>query len=945
MDILTPWREIVSPHSDVLRGTFLQSEFAADISRVYDGTAAEEYQNPALFFQRTFITEGMKQLLLSVLQRLSGKGGEPVIQLQTAFGGGKTHTLLAVYHLATAQCAASDMPGVPALLDDAGLPELPRARMAVLDGIRMSPNQAWRHGDTEIRTLWGELAWQLGGRDGLALVADSDRAGTSPGKDVLETLLRQAAPCVVLMDEAVAYLRQFAETPLTGGTFASNLSFVQALTEAMKGVPDAVLLASLPESRTEAGDVNGQRALEALSHTFGRVQALWKPVGAEEAFEVVRRRLFADVQDRSRADAVCRAFADFYVEHASSFPQETQESHYAERLRAAYPIHPEVFDRLYEDWSSLDHFQRTRGVLKFMAKVIHRLWKDNNSDPLIMPGSLPLYDTGTRADIIYYLPPGWDPVVDKDIDGENAQPAQLDVNNPRFGNIQSCRRVARTIFLGSAPSGTLGSGNVYRGIDEKRIFLGAALPSAALAVFRDSLLRLQDKLYYLNSGNDKFWFNVRPNLRREMEDRKSRYAMEQTLPFIRGVLSREVRKGMFAGVHVFAPGSDIPDDEQLRLVILPPRDAYSRTVGSNALTAAQDILEKRGDAPRSNRNRLIFLAPEYDAIARLVEQIKSCLAWESIIHDSEEERLVLDTLQIKNARKSAESAGQVARCSVLEAFRWLLVPYCGKDNLAAVLWERISLPSGTASLREEIERQLRENELVIESWAPIHLRTEMQNWFWRNGDTEKRAAEVWQSFCQYLYLPRLSSKGVFVQTIQKGAASRDFFGLAQGRDGDQLSGFSFGKPCIVDLDASLLLLSPESAAAYELREPPDIDALRPQPSEKPVPGGSGGSSKSGNGGTAAGETAGTGSTPGSRAAGPVRCFAGSVGIDPLLGKMTAQTVFDEIVSHLFEHPGSNVKITLEIAAETDAEGGFDAGTQRTVRENCKTLKFTFAEFS
>ena len=220
---LKPWRELVTPHADVLRGAFQQSEFAADISRVHAGTATEEYQNPALFFQRTFITEGMKHLLHSVLERLSGRGGDPVIQLQTAFGGGKTHTLLAVYHLAAATCPPSDMPGVPALLDDAGLTELPRARIAVIDGIGMSPNQPLVHGELSVRTIWGELAWQLGGAEGYAMVADSDRAGTSPGKAVLEKLLKNAAPCIILMDELVAYIRQFSETPeLHAGPYGSH---------------------------------------------------------------------------------------------------------------------------------------------------------------------------------------------------------------------------------------------------------------------------------------------------------------------------------------------------------------------------------------------------------------------------------------------------------------------------------------------------------------------------------------------------------------------------------------------------------------------------------------------------------------------------------------------------------------------------------------------------
>jgi len=279
MNHLKPWREIAEPHEDVLKGTFQQAEFAADLSRVHEGTATAEYQNSALFFQRTFITEGMRLLLDSVVKRLAGKGGDPVIQLQTAFGGGKTHTMLAVYHLAQGQAPASELPGVPAILDTAGVTELPRARIAVLDGIKASPNQPALRQDgavqQTIRTLWGELAWQLGKADGYALVAEADASGTSPGKAVLETLLARYAPCVILIDELVAYVRQFEDgKTLSGGSFDSNLSFVQALTEALKAVPTAVLLASLPESQKELGSQQGVKALDALAHYFGRVQAL-----------------------------------------------------------------------------------------------------------------------------------------------------------------------------------------------------------------------------------------------------------------------------------------------------------------------------------------------------------------------------------------------------------------------------------------------------------------------------------------------------------------------------------------------------------------------------------------------------------------------------------------------------------------------------------------------
>jgi len=202
---LKPWREIAVPHEDVRKGTFVQAEFAADISRVHDHTATAEYQQPELFFQRTYITEGMAALLTSVAKRLVRGEGDPVIQLQTAFGGGKTHTLLAVMHMVSG-VPAEKLTGIPELLRKAGLDGVPKSTIAVLDGTKLAPNQPRQVDGSTLRTLWGELAWQLGGASGYAKVADADASGTSPGKDVLANLLKAHSPCALLIDELLAYL-------------------------------------------------------------------------------------------------------------------------------------------------------------------------------------------------------------------------------------------------------------------------------------------------------------------------------------------------------------------------------------------------------------------------------------------------------------------------------------------------------------------------------------------------------------------------------------------------------------------------------------------------------------------------------------------------------------------------------------------------------------------
>ncbi len=937
---LKPWREVAVPHEDVLKGTFQQAEFAADLSRVHEGTATAEYQNPTLFFQRTFITEGMRLLLDSVVKRLSGKGGDPVIQLQTAFGGGKTHTMLAVYHLAKGDALASDLPGVPAILDAAGVTELPRARIAVLDGIKSSPNQPVVRDGQAVRTLWGDLAWQLGKAEGYALVADADASGTSPGKAVLETLLKSYAPCVILIDELVAYVRQFEEgKTLTGGSFDSNLSFVQALTEALKAVPTAVLLASLPESDKEAGSQRGVKALAALAHYFGRIQALWKPVGTEEAFEIVRRRLFTSINDKLAAESVCRAFADYYTANSEDFPRETQESRYFDRLMHAYPIHPEVFDRLYEDWSSLDNFQRTRGVLKLMAKVIHRLWKDNDKDPLIMPGSFPLQDADTRNEVIYYLPQGWDPVVERDVDGERAETTDIENRDTRLGSVQACRRSARAIFLGSAPST---ANQMVRGIELERVALGVAQPGQQVGIYKDALRRLGDRLHYLNSGNNRFWFDTRPNLRREMEERKRRFQdKEDVFPAIRDRVQKTFASGVFGGIHIFTASSDVPDDWQLRLVVLPPDAAFSRSGQSLAIERATEILKTRGDQPRFKQNRLIFLAADYDSVSRLKDQVRSTLAWQSIVADIKEMKLNLDQFQSRQASKSLEDANEALRRMIRETYKWMVAPMQearpGK-GLSEIQWEHFQVNPGAQNLSQEIERVLKENELLITEWAPIHLATVLKNWFWKDDIKDTSALNVWQQSCQQLYLPRLKDDTVFQQTMGVGAESRDFFGFAQGKEDGRYVGFTFGKRTSLFLDSSLLLIEPVTAAGYAETQRAAEEAARPKPTE-PAPG-----------------TTGSGAPPprvedsakptyagGSAAPQPVKKqFYGSIELDAIQAKKQFADLVDEVVQQFTIRPGVKVRIAIEIQA--DSATGFDDGLQRAVKENCNVLRFKNAEF-
>lgn len=941
---MKPWREIAVPHRDVLEGTFQQSEFAADITAVHSKKATKEYQDAVAFFDRTFITEGMRLLLTQVAQRLSGQGGEPVIQLQTAFGGGKTHTMLAVYHLATRNCGLQELAGIPALVDRAGLMEVPNARVAVLDGTAHSPGQPWKHGKQTVKTLWGELAWQLGGGEAFDLVKQSDASGTSPGKEVLQDLLRQYAPCVILIDELVAYIRQFPEgKELSGGTYDSNLSFAQALTEAVKLVPTAILLASLPESEVEAGSKRGVDALRALEKTFARVHALWKPIATEEAFEIVRRRLFETIRDTKSRDASCRSFADAYVAEGAKLPAETQEGRYYDRLVQAYPIHPEVFDRLYEDWTSIDGFQRTRGVLKLMAKVIYRLWQDDNKDLMILPGSLPLQDGSTRNELTYYLPAGWDPVVEKDIDGDRAETTELENREPRFGQVNAARRVARTLFLGSAPSSVSTKPGI-RGLDRARVLLGCLQPGQSSSVYSDALNRLADRLHYLNSSGDKaqdatrFWFDTRANLRREMEDRKRRF---DDATDVRGKIGDVLKKlvgsaTFFDGVHVFTPHSDIPDDGALRLVVLPPEQAHSKELEQRGVSAVLDYAQNNGPKPRFRGNRLLFLAADASVLSRLRDAARVALAWHSIVDDVKEGRLNIDLLQKKQAEKELHTAEDVLPRAARECYKWLLCPVQHAPTDPKTVVESFPLATSGASVGNELERVCTENELVISAWSPIHLRDKLNELYWKDGKVAAGAMAFWEDALRYLYLPRLKTREVLAQAIRTGVASKDFFGIAYGQNGDKFEGFQLGGGS-AQLDDGLLLIEPNVAQQYETAHPPGEQGTGSQTGSGTGTGPSGASGVGGGPGGQTGLGTGSGPGPGPGAAPKASAFHGTAEVPAATAKMRLVQLADEIISLLCSDPNADVKVAVEISAEFP--DGVSDQLKRAVSENAAALGF------
>ncbi|MCZ7663785.1 MAG: Swt1 family HEPN domain-containing protein [Thermoleophilia bacterium] len=945
---LKPWREVVTPHQDVASGRYQQAEFAADLWQVHLGEGTPEYRDPVEFFRRTYITDSLRGMLVGAVRRLAGQGGDPVVQLQTNFGGGKTHSMLALYHLFSG-VAPSELLGIDAVLQEAGAQALPTLRPAVLVGNKISPgNPVTKADGTLVRTLWGELAWQLGGREAYARIQADDEKATSPG-DAVRELFKEYGPCLILIDEWVAYARQLHDqSDLPAGSFETQFTFAQVLTESAKLVQNCLLVISLPASDTagsphtqaddvEVGGQRGREALDRLRNVVGRVESSWRPASAEEGFEIVRRRLFEPMTDATQfkdRDVVARAFAELYRTQHQEFPPVCRNADYETRLKAAYPIHPEIFDRLYTDWSTLVKFQRTRGVLRLMAAVIHSLWEKGDRNPLILPANISIDEPRVQFELTRYLSDNWVPVIEKDVDGPNSLPLRMDADVPNLGKFAACRRVARAIYLGSAPTATA----AHRGIEDRHVKLGCVMPGESPAVFGDTLRRLAGAATYLYQDGSRYWYSTQPTVTKLAEDRAEQLKRDpdKVVHEIDQRLREDLRAtGDFSRIHPLPQsGQDVPDDTDARLVVLGPDHPYSKEPGSPAEAAARTILESRGNTPRLYRNTLIFLAADKTRLQDLDEAVRRYLAWESILTDKL--ALNLDPQQVKQAEMQLAAAQGTVNARLPETYQWVLVPIQPTPQ-SAVEWQALRI-SGQEALAVRVSKKLRGAELLLTGFAPTRLRMELDRVpLWRGEHVAIR--QLADDFPKYLYLPRLKNSAVLVGAIRDGLSlptwEQDAFAYADAYDESaaRYQGLRGGQiVSLLDAASPGLVVKPDVA-----REQLDVESAKPPDGPLPPGVGEGAGASGPAGGSDAPVDAGAEPTPVQP-----RRFHGTVVLDESRVGRDAGRIAEEVIAHLTGLVGTRVTVTLEVDAEIPA--GAPDHVVRTVTENSRTLKFTSQGF-
>ncbi len=660
---MKPFHTIAVPHDDILQGRLTLDVFAADLWEVYQGRGPEEYRDMDLFFQKTYLTEGLKNLFAVVEKRLKGQGGDPVIQMQTPFGGGKTHSLIALYHNARKW-------GV---------------KTAVIVGTKHS---------AEKDTLWGLLAEQLNGsRSGF-------EGRSAPGSEALRHLLGDHQPLLILMDEVLEYVVKASAVTVGESTLAAQtLAFMQELTEAVAIQERVALVITLPSSTLEHYNEHGTRLFEQLQKISGRVEKIFTPVKDEEVGAIIRRRLFSTVDESAATEIV-----NTYVEHAEKEALLThgeESAAYRARFKQTYPFLPEVVEVLYHRWGSFPNFQRTRGTLRLLGLVIHAL--KNVSQPYITLADFPLREDEIRRELLKHIGNEYDSVLAADLlsPQAGAHKANLEIGKAYQG-LGLGERVATTIFLYSFVGGGGEAGATPNEV--KRHALTPGLPAS---VITEVLSKLSSRLlFYLHEESGRYYFSTTANLNRVLTIRMENVTAEELRATEREVLRKRVRSQKIKTFIWPTSPVDVSDDAAPKLLILPEADT----------ALMQRFLTEKGQTPRVHRNTLFFLAPLAAQRASFEQLLRRHLALTSLLSTktlslTPDQRQTLQTQEKQSARDLQEQIGML--------YRLLYLP--DKNGLSSL---DLGAPTygGEPYLEEYVYERLRTEGRLVEKLAPLVIK-------------------------------------------------------------------------------------------------------------------------------------------------------------------------------------------------------------------------------
>ncbi len=634
-EFLKPWYAVAMPHVDIREGRLAEAVFAANLWAVVQESAPEVYLDAEEFFAKTYLTAGLSRVLHRVTGTLRGGGetGDRIISLQTVFGGGKTHTLVALWHLAKHAGLLNASPHVENLRSAVGgrLPEK-ETSVAVFTNQTCDATQGRKVSDgVHLRTLWGELAYQLGGKTLYEHVRANDENLRVP-QGLFVDILQAASPCLILLDELADYCVGAAAVPVGHTTLADqSISFIQQLTESAQQVPGAVVVATLPASKYEvAQSEKGQEVFMALEKRFQRLGADVKPVADDEIYEVVRARLFESIAPGSEPDypkRIAHTYQSMYAAHSGEVPSEAAKNTYREQIQRAYPFHPLLIDALYTRWGSHPDLQRTRGVLRLLASIVGDLWKhrrgNTQTQHLIQPCHVRWSVDAVQAALTRLWGPPYQSVAAADVIGERSNAGIFDLE--RGGDYQTeaiGEGLASAILLGS-----FGGQGGRSGFSSKDLKLACSRQGLNWNYTDGALLALENRSFYLHMASagslgKRYWFGTKPTLNKLVVQYRQQSIKQDFSGQIMETLRDESQKGALAGATwriIVNPAEDLPEQRILTLLILPPSLAWDENgrAKDTIHELVTSISARCGRKDRFYRNTLLYLVGTTRGLSRL----------------------------------------------------------------------------------------------------------------------------------------------------------------------------------------------------------------------------------------------------------------------------------------------------------------------------------------
>lgn len=816
---LKAWYDVVKPREDLREGKPLDaSEFAVHLDKVRLGTAPDDYKIPQRFFDRTYLTGNLTGLAAEVVRRLSGLTTETsaVFNMTTQFGGGKTHALTLLYHLARNGSAANGFRGVGKVLERASIGTVPdNCAIAVFVGTEFDSitGRGGDDGTPRRRTPWGELAWQLGGAESFAHVAQHDADFVEPKGDVIEKMLPADRPCLILMDEVLNYISTYREQ----GWHNKLYNFIQALSETVRGRHNVVLVGSIPASELAYTDKDhaDQQRLKNLLDRLGK--AIIVSVEGETS-EIIRRRLFewderAVTPDgrvilNKDAEDACRAYGDWIVENRQLLPSLINPDLAREQIRATYPFHPMVISVFERKWQTLPRFQQTRGVLRLLALWVSTVYQEGYKgalrDPLITLGTAPLDDATFRAAVFEQLgETKLEGAVTTDIAGrKDSHSVRLDAEAiDAIKKARLHRKAATTIFFESN-GGQVGAETHEASVPEIRLAIGQ--PEADIGNVETVLDSLTDACYYLSVEKTRYKFGVKENLNKRFADRRATVNS--------GKVDEEVKREI---LKIFAPreGIDrvffpekslqIADRPLITFVIADLNHTLEDEKGT--VEFADQMVKDCGNSSRTFKSAIIWVVA--DSVQPMREEARKLLAWQTI--DDEAIDLKLDDQQRKQLAENIQKARRDLKESIWRGYKQLLL--LAKDNSLRQIDLGLVHSSAADSPIANILNRLTADGDVEKGVSPNFL---VRNWppAFKEWPTRKARDDFFSS----PIFPRLLNAESIKDTIVRGIENGMLAYVGKGAAG-RYQPFAFKQsvsPIDIEFSDDVFLITAETAQAY-----------------------------------------------------------------------------------------------------------------------------------